>query len=170
MEKKVTKKRIVIACGVIILTLAFILNMPFFSLSLNQTFLSVMNLPTNRIRARLLYKTDYQALLVACREVLEREDLVAGMRYEPSKLRLPNVIRKLGPTTVIKDKNYLNIYIRGFMDRFGVYAYPEDFEAPKGYTFNGKELIPGLWYYDEGIGRDSDYDKWIETFIQKGKN
>jgi hypothetical protein len=41
----------------------------------------------------------------------------------------------------------------------------------KGFEYRDKELIPGLWYYDEGYSPkpDSAYDKWIETFIQKGK-
>ena len=179
MNKRVTKKRIVIACVVIGLTLSFILHMPFFSLQWEQTFFSVMHLPTNRKRVRLLCKTDYHALLVACREVMKQEDLVPDMRYEPSRLRLPKVIRELGPSTISKRDNYLNIYIRGFMDRFGVYAYPQDFEAPyKGFKYDGMELIPGLWFYDEGLvpkpGSDyvdpnSEHVKWIENFIQKGK-
>ncbi|MHC4727235.1 MAG: hypothetical protein ACYS17_08380 [Planctomycetota bacterium] len=179
MNKRVTKKRIVITCVVIAITLSFILNMPFFSCSLKHTFYSVMNLPTNRKRARLLIKTDYHALLEACREVMKREDLVPGVRYEPSRLGLPKVIRELGPSAISKRDNYLNIYIRGFMDRFGVYAYPQDFEAPyKGFKYDGIELIPGLWFYAEGLvpkpGSDyvdpnSEYVKWIEKFIQKGK-
>ena len=131
-----------------------------------------MNLPTNRKRAHLLIKTDYHALLEACREVLKREDLVPGRAYNASRLELPKVIRKLGPSAIRKNDNFLNIYIRGFNDRFGVYAYPQDFEVPyKGFEYGGKKLIPGLWYYDEGYTPkpDPEYDKWIEAFIQKGK-
>ena len=143
--------------------------MPFFSFSLNHTFFSVMNLPTNRKRARLLIKTDYHELLEACREVMKREDLVPGRPYKSSQLRPPDSIRKLGPSAVRYKDNTLNIYIRGFMDRFGVTAYSQDFDAPKGFKYGGTELIPGLSYWDEGIGRNSAYDKWIEKFIQKGK-
>ena len=167
MNKKVTKRRIVFAGGVIALFFILIFNMPFFSCSLKNTFFSVMNLPTNRKRARLLCKTNYQVLLETCREVMKRGDLVSGRVYESSQF--PKEIRKLVRSAIKYKDNTLNIYIYGFMDRFGVIAYSQDFEAPKGYTYRGKKLIPGLWYWDEGIGRSSDYDKWIEIFIQKGK-
>jgi len=176
---KVTKKRIVISCVVIALILSFILHIIFFSSQWKLSFYSVMHLPTYRKRVRLLCKTDYQDLLAACREVMKREDLVHGTRYEPSRLQLPEVIRKLDPSAISKCDNYLFIYIRGFMDRFGVYAYPQDFEEPyKGFKYGGLELIPGLWFYDEGLvykpGSDSvdpnsEYVKWIKNFIQKGK-
>lgn len=68
-----------------------------------------MHLPTYQKRVRLLCKTDYQDLLAACREVMQREDLVPGMRYEPSRLQLPKVIRKLDPSAISKRDNYLNL-------------------------------------------------------------
>jgi len=65
------------------------------------------------------------------------------------------------------------------MDRFGVYAYPQDFKKPyKGFIYGSLELIPGLWFYEEGLvpkpGSDSvvpnsEHVKWIKNFIQKGK-
>ena len=131
-----------------------------------------MNLPTNRKRARLLIKTNYHDLLEACRDVMKREDLVPSRAYKSSRLQLPEVIRKLGPSAIRKNDNFINIYIRGFMDRFGVYAYPQDFEVPyKGFEYGYKELIQGLWYYDEGYSPkpDPEYDKWIEKFIEKNK-
>lgn len=179
MNNKVTKKRIVIACVVIALILSFIIHMIIFSSQWKLSFYSFMHLPTYRKRVRLLCKTDYHALLAACREVMQREDLVPGVRYEPSWLQLHEVIRKLDPSAISKCDNYLFIYIRGFMDRFGVYAYPQDFEEPyKGFKYDGLELIPGLWFYDEGLvpkpGSDSvdpnsEHVKWIKNFIQKGK-
>jgi len=119
-------------------------------------------------RVQLLCKTDHQALLATCREVLQREDLEPGMRYKASQF--PQVIRELAPSAVSMTRdNFLIIGIHGGMNRFGVHAYPEDFKVPfKGFEYGDKELIPGLWYYDEDYLHNPEYDKRIEALMKKG--
>ena len=39
----------------------------------------------------------------------------------------------------------------------------------QSFGYGDKELIPRLWYYDDGYRDNPEYDKKIETLIQKGK-
>ena len=109
---------------------------------------------------RLLYGTDHQALLRACRDVLAmvaRGDLkethyrVRNNRHpSPELSRLPQLILDLEPTEVFVDGACLVVEMHGGLYHYGVRAYPENFEEPHAnYEYGDKQLIDGLWYYTD---------------------
>lgn len=133
------------------------------------------------LMTRLLCETDYQVLLEACRELsrrVEAGDLKSGRYnirnhlYEQAS-RFPKVILDLEPKYVYIDENNNGIVripiFRGF-DHFGVTAYTEDYmkSHPKQ-KYGDRELIPGLWYYDDGYLDDPEYDKKIDKLIKEHK-
>ena len=140
-----------------------------------------MGYQANRMRVRLLSETDHQVLLEACREVMKRGELEPGRRYwvrgphrSPEVSRFPRVIIDLEPSYVrINDLfGYLGIVMHRGMANFGVNAYPENFQKPfPNYSYGNKELVEGLWYFDDGYGpgTDSAYDKKIEALLKKRK-
>ena len=136
-----------------------------------------------QMRLRLLCQTDHKALLEACRELSRRcarGELKPGgynIRDNPhpetsETSRFPQVILDLDPFHVYIDENdsrRVMIIMHGGMDHFGVYAYTEDYKKPLGSVYGDKELIPGLWYYDEGYDYTRYYDKRIDALMKKGK-
>ena len=166
-NKQITTKRIIITLFV------------FFVLTLLLIFVAGHCL-LEGMKVRLLCKTDHQALLDACNELskqLAKGDLKAG-QYKvficPDKevSRFPRPILELRPRYVyIHESGRVLIEMTGaFLLHFGVCAYPEDFKVPfKGFQYGDKELIPRLWYYDDGYIGHREYDKHINRLIQKGK-
>jgi len=134
------------------------------------------------LRVRLLCNTDYKELLRAGREILSQlpEGYLTvgpeGRRFSdravPEGIQIPQVIRDLQPHTVlIYHEGYLIIEMHGGMDHFGVRIYPDDFKEPHAdFEYGGRELAPGLWYYDDGYLYNSEYDKIIETLIEEHEN
>ncbi|MHC4632344.1 MAG: hypothetical protein ACYS9C_13905 [Planctomycetota bacterium] len=128
-----------------------------------------------QMKMRLLCETDHQALLEACRELSRRAaagDLKHGMYYVRSDSQPPQPILDLGPNHVfIRYDGRVMLEMMGGLDHFGVYAYPEDYKEPPvmGFELGDKELIDGLWYYDDGYLNNPEYDKPIEALLQKRK-
>ena len=133
------------------------------------------------LQTHLLCKTDHQVLLEACRELSRRVgagDLKSG-RYDIRRYlylqssRFPQVILDLRPKYVYIDENdsrRVSIPIFGGFDHFGVTAYTEDYmESGPKHKYGDRELIPGLWYYDDGYLDDPEYDKKIDKLIEKHK-
>ena len=49
-------------------------------------------------------------------------------------------------------------------------AYTEDFKEPwPNFKFGDKELLPGLWYYDDLYQGDRKYDERIQALLKKRK-
>jgi hypothetical protein len=141
----------------------------------------VMAHQEERMRVRLLCKTDHEVLLEACRELSKRVgrgDLKPG-RYNvrrdrhPMASQFPQPILQLAPSYVYIDENdsgRVMMEMLGGLDHFGVEAYTEDYKKPyPTYQYGDKELIPGLWYYDDGYRGHPEYDKRIEALLQKRK-
>jgi len=136
---------------------------------------------TERMRVRLLCETDHEALLEACRELSRRArrgDLKPGeynIRRDrhPLASRFPQPILDLEPSYVFISENDIRrvmLEMLGGLGHFGVQAYTEDYEKPyPTYPYGDKELIPGLWYYDDGYHDNPEYDKKIEALLQKRK-
>jgi hypothetical protein len=132
-------------------------------------------------QVRLLYKTDHQALLDACKELSKRVatgDMKAGRYYLRGGLRLPVVsgfpkpILDLEPNYVYIDENdsgRVMVEMGGGFAHFGVLAYTEDYKKPSWAKYGDKQLIEGLWYYDEGYDQNAEYDKIIEALRPKGQ-
>ncbi len=125
---------------------------------------------------QLLYKTDHEALLKACREVL-KEGKWEKKRYnfpvvpDPNTPSFPKAILKLNPSyIVIYDEGFLSIEMMGGMSQFGILAYPEGFVPPsKSFYYGDKKLIEGLWYYDDGYREDPNYEQYLESLRSKKK-
>lgn len=143
-------------------------------------FRRVMYIYVQRKRVKLLYKTDHQALLEACRE-LSRSAATGSLKHRKYNIRsyshpkaagLPKAILDLGPNHVlIYDDGRVKLEMMGGLDHFGINAYPEDYKKlPHMDKLGDKKLIDGLWYYDDGYRvRPEDYDKRIEALRPKGR-
>jgi hypothetical protein len=131
------------------------------------------------LRTRLLCETDHQALLEACRQLSKQAmngELEPGsyrVRGRPDReiVRFPETIRILQPTLVAIDRidGHVKIEMFGGWDNFGVYAYPKDFQKRFPFEYRDRELLEGLWYYDDFYkypGRD-EYDKEIKALLTK---
>jgi hypothetical protein len=160
---------------------------------------SVAMLKVQRSRVRLLCQTNHKALLEACRKLSRQlaagelsRRLAAGeisrileaeedpnedcyriwIRNSKELSWLPKPILDLDP-----DKIYINEDGRvvlsvsfGRLGDFGLYAYPEDYKKPfERFQYGDRELIDGLWYYDQGYVHNPGYDKRIEALLRKKK-
>jgi len=132
-------------------------------------------------RALLLCKTDHEALLKAGREILKQipEDYLstdgkrfAGVRHLPKGVQIPEIIQHIRPRGFFVDYDgFLIMEMHGGMTHFGVRIFPEDYKEPDRYFKHvDRELLPGLWYYDDGYIHNPEYDKRIDTLIQENKN
>jgi len=145
-----------------------------------HVWIRVMVSRANQMRAELLRKTDFEALLAACRELSKRaaDGALKPGRYfirngarDPQVLSFPQPILALAPSSLYIDENNTGrvmLEMFGGLDHFGVLAYAEDYEKPSWAKYGDKELIPGLWYYDDNYKRDRNYDKKVEALIQRG--
>ncbi len=146
---------------------------------------SVSDTPERREQQRrvlLLYQTDHEALLKAGREVL-RQGPKDPMKFEyygiiylggfpvPKGVRIPKIIRDLRTyDTRINFSGYLFLEMEGGVTGFGLRIYPERFTAPRRYfEYGNRELLPGLWYYDDRYNHIPGYDKTIDRVIQTGR-
>lgn len=130
-------------------------------------------------RVLLLCKTDHHALLKAGREILSHESVkkilrdkhgVAGVFPVPRGVRIPQAILDLRPHTVVIDYDgYLFIEMHGGIDHFGVRIYPEGVNKRRPLLHEGRKLLEGLVYYDEGYDFNPEYDKVIDELIKKHK-
>jgi len=128
-------------------------------------------------RTQLLCKTDHQALLEACRELTGRvasgKLKAAGysVRFspDPEVSQFPEVIRALQPRyVIIYDDGQVRIDMGGGLDVFGVRAYPDDYRKPyPNFKYGDRELVKGLWYYDEFYKFNNEYDRKIDALLRK---
>ena len=134
-------------------------------------------------RVLLLYHTDHEALLKAGREIL-RQGPKDPMNYRPRGpihilgfpvprgVRIPKVVRKLRPhATLINFDGYVVLQMEEGIMGFGVKIYPEGYKKPPNryYGYGNRELLPGLWYYDDKYGQIPGYGKKIDEVIETGK-
>ena len=129
-------------------------------------------------RIRVLCKTDYQALLRACRELSQRADKgeLKHKKYfvyappDPEVSTFPQPILDLKPSTVtIEATGRVTIaVVGGLAGHFGVFAYPEGFETSYPHFKCGdRKLIDGLWYYDDKYDDNPGYDKKVDALIKR---
>ncbi len=134
---------------------------------------------TQQRQVRLLCETDHPALLKACREIsrmvakkeLKKYKYKVRENPDPEISSFPQVIIDLEPTYIdIDPKGRVTVELCGGFDHYGVNVYTEDFKPPvSNFYYGGRELVPGLWYYDDGYFNNPEYDKTIGALIQKGK-
>src|ERR1051325_7496387 len=124
-------------------------------------------------RVQLLYRTDHVAILAACREVITNRHTFTrdgdwhGTEnsdqsfIDPKDPRVPAVIVALRPRDIIASDSDVHLELHDGFDHYGVIALTEQGASSRTNGFSGPfQLIPGLWYYDEGL----TYDRaaWME--------
>jgi hypothetical protein len=102
----------------------------------------------------LLYHTDHEALLVACRTLIKegyrgKYHLLWPDKH-PDAQHLPKEILALRPSYIVVYDDHLKIEMWGGMSHYGVTAYAENFESEQQLLGN-KKLIEGLWFYSDFI-------------------
>ncbi len=135
----------------------------------------------SRGRVNLLCKSNYEVLLEDCRELLEIVEsgkLKSGkynlrIKPDPNISIFPKSLIDLHPTYIYIDEDY-NSYVMvemlGGLEHFGITAYKKDFLQPfQDFHYGDKELISGLWYYDDNYSNNPGYDKIIDNKIKKNK-
>lgn len=136
---------------------------------------------TGQVEQTLLCETDYHALLAACRELSSRSqelglepDVMYRVRFGPGPkaATFPQVIRDLKPSYVrLYDDGGVLVEMLGGLGHCGVLAYPTDFKPPYSeFEYGDKELIPGLWYSDDGYRDSPSHRKKIDAMIEKAKD
>lgn len=136
---------------------------------------------TGHAETTLLCETDYHALLAACRELSSRSqelglepDVKYGVRFDPSPkaAMFPQVIKDLNPSYVrLYDDGGVLVEMLGGLGHCGVLAYPADFSPPYSqFEYGDRELIPGLWYCDDGYRDSPAHRKKIDAMIEKAKH
>jgi hypothetical protein len=55
----------------------------------------------------------------------------------------------------------------GPIGHFGLQACPEADQNRSGAEYDNKELVPGLWHYEDGYDEDAEYEKIIEALRPK---
>jgi len=129
---------------------------------------------------RLLCDTDHEALLEECRKLSKQiasEDANTGLsvaitEVPASKLSGFPTIQKVGGRAIVDSKGGASIELGGTWRHFGVLAYHEDSAKPSSSSHSfpeNRELVPGLWYYDDLYNRDKNYDKVVEKLLRKNK-
>ena len=135
----------------------------------------------------ILCDTNHQALLKAGREILSKipkdrlnnpyadGSTFSGSLNVPKEIQIPQAIKDLKSSYVVRYVVYdshLSIFLllqmHWGMDHFGVKIYPEDFKKPDDYfEYGNRELLPGLWYYDDRYLHNPEYDKRIDELMKK---
>jgi len=169
--------------GAIVLILLLGLVVLFFIHPQISTFFTLpWYLRAQHRRVVILCYTDHQALLKAGREILSKipkdrfhphsdGSIDSGIFSVPKGIQFPQAIKDLKSGCVVDYDGYLRLEMHGGMDHFGVKIYPEDYKKPRDYfEYGDRELLPGLWYYDEGYHYNPEkYDKRIDELIEKHK-
>jgi len=157
----------------LILSLLFYFRLHIFSYVLFQSRLNAQE--------KLLCKTDYKLLLEACRELPVPIEKPARIYYSAKSISkyppegMSNISKRiiigLKPTLIfVDDIGRMVIDMGNSHWSFGIYAYSKDFNEPfTGFYYGDRELVTGLWYYDEQYEYKTGYGEEIEALIQKNK-
>jgi hypothetical protein len=96
---------------------------------------------SNRQKENLIHRSDHQAILAACRELMEK---YPDQTMDGNDSRLPKAIQEIHPFWVSVSKESITVELHGGFDHYGVVAFPKGTEGG-----GAKKLIDGLWYYSE---------------------
>ena len=178
------KARMKKALAVVLAALLIIL-LGYFVLRSNlamHIFLNYAIKQSQQRRVLLLCKIDHHALLKAGREILSqipKERLnprpdgprILGDFGVPEEVHIPKAIQDLKlRRCLISYDGYLTLEMEGGMDHFGIWIYPVDYKPPsRNFKYGDRELLPGLWYYDDGYIDNLEYDKRIDDLIEEHK-
>ena len=127
-------------------------------------------------RKLLLYETNPQSILVACRE-LSNNVINGQLNYgiylpfdKNDKKQIPQLILNLHPVRVdIEKSGIINIMMSPDV-MYGVLALPENYYKKNDDTFIKEDMVElanGLWYYDENFKNHPECKKELEIFLQR---
>lgn len=123
-------------------------------------------------KQRLLYRTDHDELLKACRQVIARYNNGAYSKIDIRDAsakdlgQIPQIILDLEPVYVWPSENCVMVALIGGLDHAGATAYLNDKEAVAG--DDDLKLIDGLVYYDDGLREaDDDYRDYLDSLEEK---
>jgi hypothetical protein len=182
-DKRKTLKRIVLCAAIVLVA---VLSATFIMFDDALGYLLIRGLVFTSVRefrkcqTRLIYETDHQALLQACRELSRQaaEGELSLGRYgvrvgrHPEASRFPHHILDLAPIAVsieVDGSVRLEMYSGLGGGRLGATAFPEDYKLVRGFEDNHVELVDGLWYYDDGLTGNPKHKKEIEAILKKRK-
>jgi hypothetical protein len=124
-----------------------------------SAFLTWQGKPSNAGRVQLLFRTDYPALLAACRETAAHRDTFATLKVQygsdfinPKDPKIPATIAALKPDSIIVSDNSVDLELHGGFDSYGVIAMWG--KAATDYTNTMSQdilLVPYLWFYDNQL-------------------
>lgn len=113
--------------------------------------------PSNGQRIQLLYRTDYAALLAACRDMMTNQNTSVERRANKSindfrDPRVPAIMAALKPEYIAVGDDEVFLGLRGGSQGFDHYGVEST--ATNGMDNGGNYVLlkPGLWYYDETLG------------------
>jgi hypothetical protein len=176
-----------IVLGIVVTVVIVVLVSVLISFFLDQPLSRILWLrliqQSQQRRLLILCETDHKALLEAGREILSQVpkdslnpqpdgSIYLGSFPVPKEIHIPKIIENLKPHVVVIDYyGYITLGMHGGMDHFGVKIYPADFKEPsRNFKYGGRELLPGLWYYDDGYLHNPEYDKRINKLIEEHKD
>jgi hypothetical protein len=121
-------------------------------------------------KQRLLYKTDHNELLKACREIMVKYknggfsagkiDLVEE-RFSKDIKNIPEIIMNLEPVYIWFGENTVMVALMGGLDHSGVVAYDSVDEQTA--RKDDIKLLDGLFYYDDGLREGAqDYKDYLK--------
>jgi hypothetical protein len=124
---------------------------------------------SDRERANLLYNTDPLSLLEACRAIMTNRHAFAKdpnmpgpddpqtSCIDPRDPKVPPIIQSLHPSYIVATDNDVELELHGGFDHYGVFVLSATNNT--GRPADPFELVPGLFYFDEGLGYDRD--RWM---------
>ncbi|MFA7485540.1 MAG: hypothetical protein WCZ89_05905 [Phycisphaerae bacterium] len=136
------------------------------------------NLSADEKRVQLLYKTDHEALLQACRLLMEQKHS-NSLNMDYWQIKRENIFgindnfREAGISEIIVNLNPAFIYIYED-DRVLIECVASFYSVcvvayPVGVTGGGHKMLrDGLWYWDVGYEKKwKDFDKYLECLNPK---
>jgi hypothetical protein len=119
---------------------------------------------TDSKRIQLLYRTDYAALLAACRSVMTNRNSLRHWEHNGTVFidlkdpGVPAAMVALRPLSVAVGDDWVSMGLNGNIESLVVVAYSEQTAGSHTNGASGDlQLIPGLWFTDEGFSyRDND--------------
>ena len=136
---------------------------------------TIAGLQAREFRHQLLIGAEHKALLEACR-VLSKQaitgELSPGTYWIRSRPRsaaseFPELIYSLRPAYVsIAADGVVRIEMGSRWRALGVYAYPDGYENRfPNVRYGDRELLHGLWYYDDNYLHVPAYDAEIDAIL-----